>query len=210
MIIRFHLIRSAWLAACLLITCYYCVAFDLADLLEPATIVSLPLLMNELHDETNSVIGSRGVNVTLSAARNFYLKRGRSAKITVQIENLSDKDLELNTAFVITLSKESDDKVERRRNSFSSPIRIMNHLSQKCSKCRDGKLVTGGKLEAEIDLTKLKWERSISAVWPDRELFEAVPGGSYKLYFEVKIHDQSNKGVVWSVKSNEISTFVRH
>jgi hypothetical protein len=86
----------------------------------------------------------------------------------------------------------------------------MDYVTQDCSSCRDGKLASGGKLQAEFDLTKLKWERSISAVWPERELFEAVPEGDYGLYFEVKIRDSNKEGVVRTVQSNELSAFVRH
>jgi hypothetical protein len=77
--------------------------------------------MKQLQQKANGVVASQGVNVTLSSGCKVNLELGKSAKIKVQIENLSERDLELNPVFVITLSRGGGDQVERRRNVFGVP-----------------------------------------------------------------------------------------
>jgi hypothetical protein len=49
-------------------------------------------------------------------------------------------------------------------------------------------LSPGQRQTFEVDLSKLKWERSVASLWPHRDLFELVPPGTYELILCLELH----------------------
>ena len=58
----------------------------------------------------------------------------------------------------------------------------------------------------EIDLSKLKWERSISSIWPHLNLFDLVAPVEYKLIFYVYIESD---GISKRIYSNSVDVIIR-
>jgi hypothetical protein len=60
----------------------------------------------------------------------------------------------------------------------------------------------------KFDLTKLRWNTSISSVWPAQKLFEIAPKGTYDLLFAIETNDGANPEGV-SVVSHLVSNKAR-
>lgn len=58
----------------------------------------------------------------------------------------------------------------------------------------------------DVNLSKLKWERSISSIWPHLNLFDLVPPGKYRLIFYVYIESE---GISKRIYSNSLDVIIR-
>ncbi len=67
-------------------------------------------------------------------------------------------------------------------------------------------LKAGQKKTFEVDLAKLKWERSISSIWPHRDLFDLVPSGNYKLSLDIEI---DSADISKRINSNNLDIIIK-
>ena len=58
----------------------------------------------------------------------------------------------------------------------------------------------------EIDLSKIKWERSISSIWPHLNLFDLIAPGKYKLIFYLNIESAD---ISKRIYSNSVDVIIR-
>jgi hypothetical protein len=107
---------------------------------------------------------------------------GRDGDVHVVVENTSPAPI---TADVhVTLGMESGQGAEI---AYWAPVDLGTSRPYGANEPRHMNLVPGGAIKAHLTPTSLLWERSISSVWPNKKLGEAVPKGRYTLHLEVEL-----------------------
>jgi len=131
------------------------------------------------------------VNIRCSVAINDYeWTRIKSAKVHVKIENFAK---ESESFMVIPSFILEESRSETGKEAYWGPINLRDgSVRKKESKPDTLTLKEGESRTLDIDVSKLNWERSISALWPFQSLFSIVPPGQYKFYFELEIVDGRN------------------
>jgi len=150
------------------------------------------------------------------------LARGKPAIVTITVENISGKELELTPSCsfdLANLSKETlTRKYERVGDRYWGPVTISNSTPTKLDIIDPEKLKQGivvGRVPKDslqfakdetksfkVDLTTLFWNDSMLSTWPHETLFQVVPKGSYALSFALST-DRA------TVESNAIEVSVK-
>jgi hypothetical protein len=145
------------------------------------------------------------------------LVAGKPAVVTVTIENISDREIEVDSPGSFDLKSLSEEALSRKHGAvigdgYWSPVNISTGTPLGLKIIDPKKLKKGvvvgqvpraplkfAKSETKtfkVDLAKVFWNDSILSGWPADPLFEVVPKGSYALTFDLR----DARGV----KSNEI------
>ena len=145
----------------------------------------------------------------------------KPAIVTITVENISGKELELSSRSAFDLRSLKKESVERKRvivgDSYWSPVEISTGRTVELEIIDAKKLKKGvvvgrvpyvtlrfAKDETKtfkVDLTKTFWNDSLYSMFPHETIFKVVPKGSYSLRFELK-----HRGV--NVESNEVKVSV--
>jgi hypothetical protein len=150
------------------------------------------------------------------------LARDKPALVTITLENVSGKELELSYICSFNLDNLSKESLARKHqvigDSFWGPVNISTSTPMQLDiidpeKQKQG--ITVGRVPQvplqfakdetktfKVDLSKLIWGDSMHSIWPNQSLFKVVPKGSYALSFEL-----SQKGV--NLRSNPVEVSVK-
>ncbi len=148
------------------------------------------------------------------------LSRQKPIIVTVTIENISGRKIDLKSICSFELLSLSKEAAARNRSVFGdsywSPVNISTGTPLQLNIIEPEMLkkgvVVGQVPEAilhfakdetktfHVDLTKVLWNAHTGNDWPRWNLFEVVPKGSYSLRFEIESGGH--------VKSNEVNVFV--
>jgi hypothetical protein len=130
-------------------------------------------------------------------ARSSQWSRGSPAIVSLSIENTSLKPKK----FVVSSFFEMGEM------QYWGPVKLENvseHLQANTH--YELFLKAEQKKTFEVDLSKLKWGRSISSIWPHLNFFDLVAPGDYKLIFYVYIESE---GISKRIYSNSLDVIIR-
>jgi hypothetical protein len=133
--------------------------------------------------------------------------RGNRLSVAAKIKNISNAPVDLVGVYSFQLTRVDEPM------AYWSPVNILDGTPLKLE---SGRVPSGTvHLEAHetktihIDVSKLLWDRNISSIWPNRELFEVVAKGNYDLILDVQTDWEKNSDNVAHVASNKIEIVVR-
>jgi hypothetical protein len=137
---------------------------------------------------------------TLKAKSSKWTK-GASALVSVSIEStsLEPKAISVSTFFElggVGMQFWAPFKLAAGNKSEHLPANTRYKISLEPGQCQS----------YEVDLSKLKWERSISSIWPHLGLFELAQPGEYILGFNVEIESDKPRT---RVISNRVDILIR-
>lgn len=121
--------------------------------------------------------------------------------VKFSIENLSESAINISSSINFTLAdKTADSRIGR--DGVSAPVSLTKTYDEKVNDCqndltkerftknggilpvaRDFFLAKGEKKEFSFDLSKICWNRLISSVYPNQNLFTVIKSGKYKISF---------------------------
>lgn len=113
---------------------------------------------------------------------------GKPALVSFVVENISGSKLDLKAipAFIFVLDEEAGgDEFSARWNQYWGPVDVKENRALGLQQEAHINLEKGESMRAKIDLTTLKWERRIGAVWPSHDLFTIVSVGRYQVYLDI-------------------------
>lgn len=115
---------------------------------------------------------------------------GKPAYVSIVVENVSGSKIDWTVipAFVLVLESEEAnvDDVSYRRNQYWSPVDIKQNRALDLQQKAHIYLEKSESMRSKIDLTTLRWDRRISAIWPSQDLFTTVSKGRYQLYLDIQ------------------------
>lgn len=130
--------------------------------------------------KTSTVDDLQDIKCSLNIISDHWIK-GSPAIVNIKIENLSaePKKFKVITTFKI-------DEI-----LYNGPVRLSD-VSEHLPANTSYKLYfkPGQNKLFDVDLSKLKWGKCISAVWPHDDFFDIVPPGNYKLRFQIEIDSE--------------------
>lgn len=149
------------------------------------------------------------------------LERHKPAIVTITIENISDREIDLNLTSSFKLLNMSKEARARKSavvgDTYWSPVNIVTGTPLGLRIVEPEKLEKGvvvGSVPRDslrfekneirmfkVDLTKVFWNDGILGGWPSESLFEVVPKGSYSLHLEMRGDSR--------VTSNELNVWVK-
>ena len=123
--------------------------------------------------------------------------------ITVRLKNLSPDEFQLTGKFTLKLEMAGQTEEQKKRlgPNFWSWIPTSDLVPESDIKQR-GTLLQGEEVSMQLDLSQLKWGRSILSGLPAKGLIPSIPNGQYELFIEREVRD-GNKSE--KVRSNVIS-----
>jgi hypothetical protein len=122
----------------------------------------------------------RSINLQLSAKETSCV-RPAPCKILLDIENLSDEDINMELSLNINLRPYSTEPRRDLSHDLHSPLNI-DTLENLQPNQYSRFLIKGHQhIEKEIDLEKIKWLRSIQSSWHYYDLWEQVTEGKYRV-----------------------------
>jgi hypothetical protein len=138
------------------------------------------------------------IKMTLEAEKNIWGKNSPSM-VRITIENPSESAVTFTSSVLLMLvAKTPDGRIDR--DSFSAPLSLTKAYAEKTDVCQNdltaervvnGSILGPGSIvlakgevrELSFDLAKLCWNRLISSVYPNQNLFPLVKAGKYQLSF---------------------------
>jgi hypothetical protein len=153
---------------------------------------------------------------TSIAIESATLARDQSAIVTLTIQNLSGKELDLKAIGSFDLKNLSKESATRKHpvvgDRYWGPANISTSKPTELKiidpeKQKQGIVVgqvprvslqfaTDETKTFKVDLTKLFWNDAMSSIWPEEPLFKVVPKGTYALSFGMSlqgVHLESNE-----------------
>lgn len=150
------------------------------------------------------------------------LSADKPAIVTITLENTSGQELEISSSCSFDLRNLSKESVGRKHvivgDRYWSPVNITNGTPTQLNIIDPEKLKQGiviGRVPQvtfkfakdetktfKVDLTKTLWNDAMYSIWPEENLFQIVPKGSYALSLSLQ-----KKGV--KVESNEVLVSVK-
>jgi hypothetical protein len=146
-----------------------------------------------------------GVRCVLTVEQRHW-GEAADTRIRVRLTNASDVPIELSTVSVFRLEAKggkpwqnfsywgpADLKADAPAPLITKELKGAQALSHQPQILR---LEAKSEAEFVVHATNLKWEESISSVWPWRQLFKSVQGGEYELHLELDYGLRSNTVLV--------------
>ena len=107
----------------------------------------------------------------------------------VLIENTLNDDIQLHTTS-FRLEKKSNSE-EAKQENFWASVAIKDFSKSKLESSYT--LPAKTSVALELDLSKLKWQKSELSIYPNRDLKELVSEGVYDLYFKIQLREEIEK-----------------
>ncbi|MDX6501080.1 MAG: hypothetical protein QOG23_4340 [Blastocatellia bacterium] len=168
-----------------------------------------PTLAKETNLE-DSEVKPPSISIALASQR---LSKQTPGVVKLRVENTTQAELRLSEPSSFFLQKLEPDQLKRITEGYTASVRLWECLPTTSKPNENWVLLPGESFECKIDLTKLNWRLSksavydISPVYPAGNLFHEVPSGNYKLFFGLHSPQELIRGLPRTglFRSNELS-----
>lgn len=154
---------------------------------------------SDVRVEKQVVLSIRAESVLIRKSRPFF--------VTLTLENQTDKEFDLTDKPTLRLERagQSENEKQTLGSNFWSWISFLSNLPADSPVRRRGTLLGGEKISIRLNLSELKWGKSILSGYPSKTVFRSIPSGRYELFLECNI---TREIMVRKAKSNILSVRV--